>query len=73
MHELRQGLSVILGYAELLQTCGLAEADRAAFIHRIGAAAARLDAALDRVERGDLTARVRFGPHGERELLDLRA
>ena len=72
-HELRQSLSLIRGYAELLATRELGEADRAAAVAAIRAAAARLGGSLDRLERTDGTRRLRFGPHGERELFDLRA
>ena len=72
-HELRQSLSLIRGYAELLATREMGEADRAAAVAAIRAAAARLGGSLDRLERTDGTRRLRFGPHGERELFDLRA
>ena len=72
-HELRQPLSLIVGYAELLATREMPEPDRAAALAAIRRAAARLAGSLERLERGDATRRIQFGSEAGRELLDLRA
>jgi signal transduction histidine kinase len=72
-HELRQPLSLIVGYAELLERGSVGEAERAALVAEIRSAAARLAGSLSRLERADASRRRRFGPDPEREVLDLRA
>ena len=52
-HDLRQGLTVILAYVQLLEAGALGEADRAVALAEIGAAVARLDGALARRTQPD--------------------
>ena len=75
-HELRQPLSLIVGYAELLATRDLPEAERAALLAELRRAAARLAGSLERLERlgrPEAAALVRFGPGEGRAVIDLRA
>ena len=71
-HELRESLSVIVGYADLLAMRPWPEEERDAFVGRIRRATARMVRSLERLERDGDPGRLRFGPNGERELLDLR-
>ena len=50
-HELRQPLSLIVGYTELLETHELAAADRVAILAEIRRAAARMAGVLRRLDR----------------------
>lgn len=71
-HELRQPLSLIAGYAELLATREMDEAERAALVDQIRRAAARLAASLDRLEHPDRPRSASPYPLAEWGLLDLR-
>lgn len=71
-HQLRQPLSLIAGYAELLAHRPLAEGERAAFVEEIREAASRLAASLQILERPYDLAMLAFGPEWERQVLDLR-
>ena len=70
-HELRQPLSLICGYAELLATRPLPEDERVALLGQIRRAAERLSASLARLERAERLELVAFAA-GERHVLDLR-
>ena len=73
VHELRQSLSLIVGYAELLTRPDLAEADRARLLAELRIAAARLAGSLARLERGEGLEAISFGPGGHERVLDRRA
>lgn len=74
--ELRQPLTVILGYAELLETRAVPAAERAARLAEIRRAAARLAGSLDRLDRVGRrpaeAAVIRVGPGDGCEVIDLR-
>ena len=72
-HELRQSLSLIIGYAELLAMRPWPDEEHDTLVIQIRRSVARMAGSLERLERGETTGRLRFGPNGERELLDLRA
>ena len=72
-HELRQPLSLIVGYAELLATRDLPEAERSALLAELRGAAARLTDSLARLERPEACGMLAFGAGPERQVLDLRA
>ena len=72
-HELRQPLSLIVGYAELLATRPLEEVERAAILAELRGAAARLAGSLERLERPDACGLLAFGADPEQRVLDLRA
>ena len=71
-HELRQPLSLIAGYAELLARTP-DELTRAELIGELRRAAARLAGSLAKLERAERLETVAFGPFEENRLLDLRA
>ena len=71
-HELRQPLSLIVGYAELLARAP-DELTRAELLAEIRRAAARLAGSLAKLERAEALETVAFGPFEEYRLLDLRA
>ena len=70
IHELRQDLSLVVGYAELLVTRQLSESERAAMVAVIREAAAGMADVLRRLDCPEPPGRVRLGPE---ELLDLRS
>ena len=70
-HELRQPLSLIAGYAELLAARPIPEDERVALLGEIRRAAERLSASLARLERAERLELVAFAG-GERHVLDLR-
>jgi signal transduction histidine kinase len=72
-HELRQPLSLIVGYAELLATRPFDEAERAALLAELRGAAARLAGSLERLERPEACGMLAFGAGPERRVLDLRS
>ena len=72
-HELRQPLSLIVGYAELLARPDLLEAERARLLAELRVAAARLAGSLKKLERAERLETVAFGPFEEYRVLDLRA
>ena len=71
-HELRQPLSLIVGYAELL-AAEPEEAVRTLLLAELRRAADRLAGSLARLERVDGLEMRTFGPGGEYRVLDLRA
>ena len=71
-HELRQPLSLIVGYAELLARAP-DELTRAELLGEIRRAAARLAGSLKKLERAAALETVAFGPFEEYRVLDLRA
>lgn len=72
-HELRQPLSLICGYSELLANGSLTDAERSTLVDEIRRAARRLAASIDLVERSD-NLRVRtFGSASDYRVLDLRS
>ena len=71
-HALRQPLSLIVGYAELLARAP-DELTRAELLADIRRAAARLAGSLARLERAERLETLAFGPFEEHRLLDLRA
>ena len=72
-HELRQPLSLIIGYAELLARPERPDADRAILLAELRVAAARLAGSLARLERAEALETVAFGSLEEYRVLDLRA
>ncbi len=72
-HELRQPLTLIVGYAELLATRPFDEVERAAILAELRGAAARLAGSLERLERPDACKLLAFGADPEQRVLDLRA
>ena len=68
VHELRQGLSVVAGYAELLATRQLSETERAAMLAAARKAADEMADVLHRLDCPGQLGRIRLGPE---ELLDL--
>ena len=72
-HELRQSLSLIVGYAELLARPDLPDAERATLLAELRVAAVRLAGSLARLERAEALETVAFGPFEEYRVLDLRA
>ena len=73
VHELRQPLSVIIGYAELLATQPADEGRLAQLLGAIRRAAWGMAASLERLERAPELELRAFGPRGEWQVLDLRA
>ena len=69
-HELRQDLSVLVGYVELLATRQLSEAQRTSTLGAVREAAAELGDVLHRLDCPEQLGRIRLGPE---ELLDLRS
>jgi signal transduction histidine kinase len=69
-YELRQDLSVIVGYAELLATRQLPETERTSMIAAVREAAANIADVLHRLDCPEQPGRIRLGPE---ELLDLRS
>ena len=72
-HELRQPLSLIVGYAELLARPDLPEAERPPLLAELRVAAARLAGSLERLERGEELQMLAFGSRDDYRVLDLRA
>ena len=72
-HELRQSLSLIVGYAELLARPDLPDTERATLLVELRVAAARLAGSLAKLERAEALETVAFGPFEEYRVLDLRA
>jgi signal transduction histidine kinase len=68
-HELRQPLSLIIGYAELLASRRPDGDEQAALVAAIRAAADRMAASLARLDRPEELRPRQLGPE---ELLDLR-
>ena len=71
-HELRQPLSLIVGYAELLARAS-DELARAELLGEIRRAAARLAGSLAKLEHAEALETVAFGRLEECRVLDLRA
>ena len=71
-HELRQPLSLIAGYAELLANRSCGQTEVTAFVDEIRQAATRLAASLEVLERPFDLRIHSYGPEAERQLLDLR-
>src|SRR5205809_3824486 len=64
-HELRQSLSLIIGYTELLASDDLTADDRTALLLETRRAARRLAASLERLEQSDALPLRSLGPAGE--------
>jgi signal transduction histidine kinase len=71
-HAVRQPLSLIVGYAELLAR-EPDEGARALLLAELRGAAARLAGSLERLDRPEPPEVLTFGPRGEHRVLDLRA
>ncbi|MCC7107395.1 MAG: hypothetical protein IT307_19840 [Chloroflexi bacterium] len=71
-HELRQPLSLIAGYAEILAYRSQEKQDVACLVSEIRQAASRLAASLDVLDAPDDLPIVAFGEEVERHVLDLR-
>jgi signal transduction histidine kinase len=71
IHELRQSLSLIVGYAELLARAP-DELTRAELLGEIRRAAARLAGSLAKLEHAEALETVAFGALEEYRVLDLR-
>ena len=71
-HELRQPLSLIVGYAELLARAP-DELTRAELLGEIRRAAARLGGSLAKLEQAERLETLAFGRLEEYRVLDLRA
>ena len=72
-HELRQPLSLILGYAELLARPDRPARERAQLLAELRLAASRLAGSLAKLEHAEALETVAFGPSEEYRVLDLRA
>ena len=72
-HELRQPLSLIIGYAELLARPDLPDAERAILLAELRVAAARLAGSLKKLEHAEALETLAFGRLEESRVLDLRA
>ena len=72
-HELRQPLSLIVGYAELLARPDLPAPERATLLAELRLAAPRLAGSPKKLERAEVLETVAFGPFEEDRVLDLRA
>ena len=79
VHELRQPLAVILGYAEILAARGRERPsdnplwDDGALLERIREAAWRMAVSLEKLEHASELLLLAFGPRSRERFLDLRA
>lgn len=72
-HELRQPLSLILGYAELLAGREFGPDERGTIVAEIRQAARRLSASLDLLERSETLKLITYSAAAELQVLDLTA
>ena len=72
-HELRQPLSLIVGYAELLARPDVDGADWPVLLASIRDAASRLAGPLKKLEHAQELGTVELGPRAADRVLDLRA